>query len=295
MLMHGFPREAAVTVDIGGVRTNFRMPDVLSIGLGGGSLVRDDGARIGPDSVGYEITSRALVFGGDDADDDRHRRGGRPRRHRRSQPRRQSRPAADRDRARHHAPDGRRRRRPHEDERGGRAGDPGRRRRDSRVSATCPPRPPCCGRSRQPSPMRSAPRSRRSAARSTASSRWTGLSRDGGAGRSQRRGDRAGARRRCRCPAVSRSSRSRKCRSPICRQRHAHPRQGGRRSRAAVTRHDSGRDSISRTFAGGAAFLGTGGGGDPYVGRLMAQAAMRRGQARSRSSRSERVSPTMRW
>jgi N-methylhydantoinase A/oxoprolinase/acetone carboxylase beta subunit len=65
MLMHGFPREAAVSVDIGGVRTNFRMPDVLAIGLGGGSLVRDEGARIGPDSVGYELTDRAMVFGGD--------------------------------------------------------------------------------------------------------------------------------------------------------------------------------------------------------------------------------------
>lgn len=65
MLMQGFPRESAVAVDIGGVRTNFRMPDVLAVGLGGGSIVRDDGARIGPDSVGYEITSKALVFGGD--------------------------------------------------------------------------------------------------------------------------------------------------------------------------------------------------------------------------------------
>lgn len=65
MLMQGFPRESAVAVDIGGVRTNFRMPDVLAIGLGGGSIVRDDGARIGPDSVGYEITRKALVFGGD--------------------------------------------------------------------------------------------------------------------------------------------------------------------------------------------------------------------------------------
>jgi N-methylhydantoinase A/oxoprolinase/acetone carboxylase beta subunit len=65
MLMRGFPREAAVSVDIGGVRTNFRMPDVLAIGLGGGSLVRDDGARIGPESVGYELTSKALAFGGD--------------------------------------------------------------------------------------------------------------------------------------------------------------------------------------------------------------------------------------
>jgi len=65
MLMNGFPRESAVSVDIGGVRTNFRMPDVLAIGLGGGSIVRDDGARIGPDSVGYELTEKALVFGGD--------------------------------------------------------------------------------------------------------------------------------------------------------------------------------------------------------------------------------------
>lgn len=65
MLMQGFPRESAVAVDIGGVRTNFRMPDVLAIGLGGGSIVRDNGMRIGPDSVGYEITSKALVFGGD--------------------------------------------------------------------------------------------------------------------------------------------------------------------------------------------------------------------------------------
>jgi N-methylhydantoinase A/oxoprolinase/acetone carboxylase beta subunit len=65
MLMAGFPRESAISVDIGGVRTNFRMPDVLAVGLGGGSLVRDDGARIGPDSVGYEITRKALVFGGD--------------------------------------------------------------------------------------------------------------------------------------------------------------------------------------------------------------------------------------
>jgi N-methylhydantoinase A/oxoprolinase/acetone carboxylase beta subunit len=65
MLLHGFPREAAVSVNVGGVRTNFRMPDVLAIGLGGGSLVRDGGSRIGPDSVGYELTSKALVFGGD--------------------------------------------------------------------------------------------------------------------------------------------------------------------------------------------------------------------------------------
>lgn len=65
LLLEGFPREAAMTVDVGGVRTNFRMPDLLALGLGGGSLVRDGGARIGPDSVGFELQQRALVFGGD--------------------------------------------------------------------------------------------------------------------------------------------------------------------------------------------------------------------------------------
>ena len=59
-------RESAVAVDVGGVRTNFRMPDVLAIGLGGGSLVRgDDTVTVGPDSVGFELTEKALVFGGD--------------------------------------------------------------------------------------------------------------------------------------------------------------------------------------------------------------------------------------
>jgi len=65
VLQRGFPREASVSVDIGGVRTNFRMPDVLSLGLGGGSYVRGDKPTIGPDSVGYELPSQALVFGGE--------------------------------------------------------------------------------------------------------------------------------------------------------------------------------------------------------------------------------------
>jgi N-methylhydantoinase A/oxoprolinase/acetone carboxylase beta subunit len=64
-LTHGFPREASVAVEIGGVRTNFRMPDVYSFGLGGGSLVCEDPLAIGPQSVGYRITEEALVFGGE--------------------------------------------------------------------------------------------------------------------------------------------------------------------------------------------------------------------------------------
>ncbi|MEV1179078.1 hydantoinase/oxoprolinase family protein, partial [Nonomuraea sp. NPDC049784] len=61
----GVPRESTVAVSLGGVRSNFRMPDVLSLGIGGGSVVHDDGRRVGPDSVGYRLTSEALVFGGD--------------------------------------------------------------------------------------------------------------------------------------------------------------------------------------------------------------------------------------
>ena len=64
MLQSGFPRQAGVAVEVGGVRTNFRMPDVLSIGLGGGSLVSADGEYVGPQSVGWRIASDALVFGG---------------------------------------------------------------------------------------------------------------------------------------------------------------------------------------------------------------------------------------
>ncbi|MEG0322385.1 MAG: hydantoinase/oxoprolinase family protein [Raoultibacter sp.] len=67
VLSHGFPRESMVAVEIGDVRTNFRMPDLVSVGLGGGSIVRasDDGrVTVGPDSVGYKVTQEALCFGG---------------------------------------------------------------------------------------------------------------------------------------------------------------------------------------------------------------------------------------
>jgi N-methylhydantoinase A/oxoprolinase/acetone carboxylase beta subunit len=61
-LKDGFPREANAAVEVGGVRTLFRMPDLLSIGLGGGTEVDDN--RIGPQSVGYQLLDKALVFGG---------------------------------------------------------------------------------------------------------------------------------------------------------------------------------------------------------------------------------------
>lgn len=64
MLLRGFPREASVAVEIGGVRTNFRMPDVYSFGLGGGSIIREDPLKIGPQSVGYQLITKARIFGG---------------------------------------------------------------------------------------------------------------------------------------------------------------------------------------------------------------------------------------
>ncbi|TMJ60992.1 MAG: hydantoinase/oxoprolinase family protein [Alphaproteobacteria bacterium] len=63
-LRRGFPREANSVVEIGEVRTLFRMPDLFSIGLGGGSIVSESPVTVGPQSVGYRLTEEALVFGG---------------------------------------------------------------------------------------------------------------------------------------------------------------------------------------------------------------------------------------
>jgi N-methylhydantoinase A/oxoprolinase/acetone carboxylase beta subunit len=63
-LRHGFPREANSVVKVGGVRTLFRMPDLTSIGLGGGSHVVPNPLSIGPLSVGYRLLQDALAFGG---------------------------------------------------------------------------------------------------------------------------------------------------------------------------------------------------------------------------------------
>lgn len=66
-LMKGFPRESSSRSHIAGVSTNFRMPDVQCIGLGGGSLVqgdRMDNIAVGPSSVGYRLLSEGLIFGG---------------------------------------------------------------------------------------------------------------------------------------------------------------------------------------------------------------------------------------
>ena len=66
MLVNGFPRTSSFGVRVGGVATNFRMPDLVSIALGGGSVCRHGGRRVavGPESVGYLLDRAALAFGG---------------------------------------------------------------------------------------------------------------------------------------------------------------------------------------------------------------------------------------
>ncbi|MBT5434417.1 MAG: hydantoinase/oxoprolinase family protein, partial [Rhodospirillaceae bacterium] len=66
MLRNGFPREANNIVEIGGVRTLFRMPDLLSIALGGGTLVQQEPLKVGPESTGYQLLERGIVFGGEE-------------------------------------------------------------------------------------------------------------------------------------------------------------------------------------------------------------------------------------
>ena len=63
-LKTGFPREANSVVKVGGVRTLFRMPDLLSIGLGGGSHVTLEPLSVGPLSVGYRLLTDGIAFGG---------------------------------------------------------------------------------------------------------------------------------------------------------------------------------------------------------------------------------------
>ncbi|XP_067652722.1 uncharacterized protein [Haliotis asinina] len=71
VLKNRFPREASTHVKIGGIRTNFRMPDVLSIGLGGGSYVTESpegSVTIGPLSAGFNLKNEAFIFGNGDTD-----------------------------------------------------------------------------------------------------------------------------------------------------------------------------------------------------------------------------------
>jgi N-methylhydantoinase A/oxoprolinase/acetone carboxylase beta subunit len=76
VLIGGHPRESTAAVEIGGVRTNFRMPDLYSVSLGGGTVVNRPGGRdpgggtptddvtLSRRSVGSDLRNTSLVFGG---------------------------------------------------------------------------------------------------------------------------------------------------------------------------------------------------------------------------------------
>ncbi len=65
VLNNGYPREA-LEIEISGVRTNIRSPDIVAIGLGGGSIVsvRDGTVTVGPVSVGYRLVEEGIAWGG---------------------------------------------------------------------------------------------------------------------------------------------------------------------------------------------------------------------------------------
>ncbi len=67
LVLRGFPIRSLNKSNIGGVSLNFPMPDVLSIALGGGSIIKKNTAEviIGPHSIGKAI-ERSIAFGGNE-------------------------------------------------------------------------------------------------------------------------------------------------------------------------------------------------------------------------------------
>jgi hypothetical protein len=57
----GYPQAAGLDLMVAGVRTNFRIPDVFSVGISGGSLVDAESGSDGPGSVGFRLTEPAPV------------------------------------------------------------------------------------------------------------------------------------------------------------------------------------------------------------------------------------------
>eukprot|EP00929_Paragymnodinium_shiwhaense_P024128 TRINITY_DN14957_c0_g1_i20.p1 TRINITY_DN14957_c0_g1~~TRINITY_DN14957_c0_g1_i20.p1 ORF type:complete len:836 (+),score=109.34 TRINITY_DN14957_c0_g1_i20:98-2605(+) len=63
-IVKGFPQPASWDAYIADVRTNFPLPSVHSIAMGGGSIVQPQGADVGPSSVGPRLMIDSLSFGG---------------------------------------------------------------------------------------------------------------------------------------------------------------------------------------------------------------------------------------
>lgn len=67
LLPNGLPRMSSDMRLVGGARTNFALPAVESVALGGASIDRTSGndVTVGPESVALELRQRARLFGGD--------------------------------------------------------------------------------------------------------------------------------------------------------------------------------------------------------------------------------------
>jgi N-methylhydantoinase A/oxoprolinase/acetone carboxylase beta subunit len=49
---------------IGGIALNFRMPDVMALAIGGGTYVKENPLKIGPQSCGRNLMRESQIFGG---------------------------------------------------------------------------------------------------------------------------------------------------------------------------------------------------------------------------------------
>ncbi|CAF3379002.1 unnamed protein product [Rotaria socialis] len=70
VIVNGRPRHTHAKVYlVDDIRVNMSMPDVLSLPLGGGTVIHVDketgSVCVGPDSVGYQLVTQALAFGGE--------------------------------------------------------------------------------------------------------------------------------------------------------------------------------------------------------------------------------------
>ena len=64
VLSGGLPRMSHRIAEVGGVRTNFQMPDVVPLAVGGGSIVNLEEGTVGPRSVGHRLMTESRIAGG---------------------------------------------------------------------------------------------------------------------------------------------------------------------------------------------------------------------------------------
>lgn len=66
MIKNGFPRASSAGAEIGGVTTGIHLPDIVSLAIGGGSIVTDPpDVQVGPESVGRQLNQVSRAYGGE--------------------------------------------------------------------------------------------------------------------------------------------------------------------------------------------------------------------------------------